>query len=184
MDEEREPQGSNPATWVGVQRPGAGGRALAGLSPWAAFVPDQADPSLQGTSLPNAASPGSGRGGCVGPGGPSRGLPAHEAWRWLLLSARHPEGPPKPWLPATTSARGEVGGAHRADLLRLQRLGLHPRRGVGAMTRINGLGPGLGQEDLWSTCSRKKPGRCMQRARPPGRRRGAGACSPAACSLV
>lgn len=57
---------------------------------------------------------------------------------------------------------GEEGGAQRADLLCLRRLGLRPRRGIGAMTRINALGSGLGHEDLLSTCGHKTSGRCSE----------------------
>lgn len=99
----------------------------------------------------------------MGPASPSRGLPAHAAWRWLLLSAQRREGPPSLGFQLPQLLGGEVGGAQRADLLCLQRLGLRPRRRIGAMTGIDVLGSGLSHEDLLSTCSHKKPGRCSER---------------------
>lgn len=82
------------------QRPGAGGRAVTSgcLRTWSISP----IPPFQGNHC-QMLTLSSGRGGFVGPASPSRGRPAHEAWRWLLLSAQH-RGLPKPWLPATTSA--------------------------------------------------------------------------------
>ena len=45
-------------------------------------------PFLLGKSLPKAESHSSGRGGFVRPASASRGLPAHRASSWLLLSAQ------------------------------------------------------------------------------------------------
>lgn len=105
MEEEREPRAATPPLGSQWQRPGGGGGVGPGQGchlrlPLYLIRPH---PSLLGKSLPNADSPSSGREGFLGPASPSRGLPAHEAWRWLLLSAQC-GGPPKPWLPATTSA--------------------------------------------------------------------------------
>lgn len=55
----------------------------------------------------------------------ARGLPAHRASRWRLLSAQC-RGPPSLGSRLPHLLGGEVGGAQRADLLCLQRLGLHP----------------------------------------------------------
>lgn len=88
-------------------------------------------PFLLGKSLPKAESHSSGRGGFVRPASASRGLPAHRASSWLLLSAqRRVVGAGE--VAASLGSQlphlfgGEVGGAQRADLLCLQRLGLHP----------------------------------------------------------